>query len=197
MIQRASEDDRYPSCSLFSAESGLAGYRLGTEGGRLGWLYDFFVSPREVPGAQVAALEVAVREGARQLVCYSHPLLLTFYSRFGFRVRAAATLDELDGPPRAWLPPAVEAQGASLAPPSFLFMARPENPSDLPQSSEVRSGEVMPGLVVSMADTCFACGAGIRGVVHWLGVLEGYVCTRCQAVQVCGRLTLGPWDRRE
>ena len=197
MIHRAGEDDRYRGCRLFVSENRFAGYVLGTAGDRAGWLYDFFVSPQDVPGAHAAALEFAVREGAVQLICYSHPLLITLFSRFGFRVRATATFDELDGPPRAWLPPAAEAKGTVLAPPGLVCMARPQNLGDGLQAPPALSGEAMPGFVVSRTDTCFACGACVRGVVHWLGVLEGYVCARCQAVQACGRLTLGPWDGRE
>jgi len=127
-------NNRYPGCRLIVSQSGLSGVAIGLEGERAGWLYDFFVSPREDPRSVPGLLELAIEQGVRQLVTYEHPLFELFFSFFGFRTRARVSLSQLRNPPPEWT---ADVEAHAGVGPEYLCMVKTSNGP--PNASEFAS----------------------------------------------------------
>jgi hypothetical protein len=187
--------DRHAGCRLFVAPSGRAGFALGTEARRAAWLYDFFAAPREEIAA-AGLMNLAVKQGARQLITYDHPFLVGFFSQFGFRPRVRAQLAQLKDPPAEWIPTHLSSGSAPTNCPDFLLMLRVADAAAeaSPAIRDTLGALPAAGEPYFQETLCAACGGNVASRLRWLGVLDGYQCPHCRLVRVAGTLTLAPWD---
>jgi len=167
--------DAYPGCKMFVAPNGHAGAVVQKEGKLSGFIWDFFVSPRERARTAYDFVILAVSQGGNMLSTRGHPLLVSFFERFGFQAVAKSKGT-----------PTLDVVHMMLLPKVFRTR-EPRFRQVLESSDPISDFLVSDGQHVS----CAFCRRGVHAQVLEAESLRGYECPHCGFIRVHGTLTMG------
>jgi hypothetical protein len=157
---------------MFVSPDGRTGMVVQKEGNLAGFIWDFFVSPYERARTPYDFVLLAMSQGGRALATRDHPLMTTFFERFGFQA-VAVTRHQ----PRDYV--------------HMMLLDQVFKPREASFRQVLETLDSRQGLLVNDGEevVCSYCRRGVQAQVLPAELFGGYHCQLCNFTSVHGTLT--------